>query len=128
MDDDIPVTFAESSKPQVSTGKSDCTLTEAGRPTREAFLAAAEEFLHVEALFPGGRQEDATRGGRWGSSGGSEKSFLSLLTAGTVQRCPWPGAWDVWLEECLRDAQVRDCDVLNFGCYVLQRERVPGIQ
>ena len=86
-------------------------LVEEGRPAREAFLAAAEEFLKVEALFPGRRdgQERGTRGDAGGRGKGprSEVSFMSLLTEGAMQRCPWPGAWDRWVEECLRDAQVR---------------------
>lgn len=86
-------------------------LVEEGRPAREAFLAAAEEFLKVEALFPERRdgQERGARGGDVGGRGkgqGSEVSFMSLLTEGAMQRCPWPGAWDRWVEECLRDAQV----------------------
>lgn len=87
---------------------------EVGRPAREAFLAAAEEFLHMEALFPASPQQQGPGQGGWrgsggGSSGGkraAEVSFVSQISAGAVQRCPWPGAWDLWLEECLRDAQV----------------------
>lgn len=99
-------------------------LAEEGRPAREAFLAAAEEFLRVEALFvgcpeggsgrdsrqggAGGRGGNAGRGGGQGS--GSDVSFMSLLTEGAMRRCGWPGAWDRWIEECLRDAQVCVCD------------------
>ncbi|CAB1100113.1 unnamed protein product [Ectocarpus sp. CCAP 1310/34] len=88
-------------------------LVKEGRPAREAFLAAAEEFLKVEAVFSG--RYDGARGGTGGSRGGAggkgpssaaDVSFMSLLTEGAVQRCPWPGAWDRWVEECLRDAQV----------------------
>lgn len=88
-------------------------LVKEGRPAREAFLAAAEEFLKVEALFSG-RYDGARGGGAGGSRGGAggtgpssaaDASFISLLTEGAVQRCPWPGAWDRWVEECLRDAQ-----------------------
>lgn len=88
-------------------------LVEHGRPAREAFLAAAEEFLRVEALFVGrsevtGRDRPGARGGNAGKSGGqgSDVSFMSLLTEGAMRRCGWPGAWDRWIEECLRDAQV----------------------
>lgn len=106
-------------------------MVEESRPAREAFLAAAEEFLKVEALFPGRRDglERGARGdvgGRGGGRGrgpGSEVSFMSLLTEGAMQRCPWPGAWDRWVEECLRDAQVSegegsDCRLLVvwYGC------------
>lgn len=82
-------------------------VVEEGRPAREAFLTAAEEFLKVEALFS--RRGDRGGGGGGRPGGGGEKSevsFASLLTEGAVQRCPWPGAWDRWVEECLRDAQV----------------------
>ncbi|CAM9533516.1 unnamed protein product [Scytosiphon promiscuus] len=98
-------------------------LVEEGRPAREAFLTAAEEFLKVEALFhrPRDGADRGMRGGvgggggggpAGGRGGGGEKSprsgvsFTSLLTEGAMQRCPWPGAWDRWVEECLRDAQV----------------------
>ena len=94
-------------------------LAEEGRPAREAFLAAAEEFLRVEALFVGclevstGRDRQGGAGGRGGTAGrgggqgsGSDVSFMSLLTEGAMRRCGWPGAWDRWIEECLRDAQV----------------------
>ena len=93
-------------------------LVEEGRPAREAFLAAAEEFLRVEALFVGcpevvGRDRQGGAGGRGGNTGrsggqgsGSDVSFMSLLTEGAMRRCGWPGAWDRWIEECLRDAQV----------------------
>lgn len=90
-------------------------LVEEGRPAREAFLAAAEEFLRVEALLTGhqeggsGRRRRGGGGGGLGAArggGGSDVSFMSLLTEGAMQRCPWPGAWDRWVEECLRDAQV----------------------
>lgn len=95
-------------------------LVEEGRPAREAFLAAAEEFLKVESLLAT-RRDGIERGVRGGAGGGthgamggrggvakglrSDMSFLSLLTEGAVQRCPWPGAWDRWVEESLRDAQ-----------------------
>ncbi|CAM9437484.1 unnamed protein product [Ectocarpus sp. 4 AP-2014] len=88
-------------------------LVKEGRPAREAFLAAAEEFLKVEALFSG--RYDGARGSAGGNRRGAggkvpgsaaDVSFMSLLTEGAVQRCPWPGAWDRWVEECLRDAQV----------------------
>lgn len=104
----------------IDTKNETAAVVKAGRPAREAFLAAAEEFLHVEALFTGGGQLAEGRG-NWGGNrggvggGGGEKgragdvSFLSLLTAGTMEHCPWPGAWDRWVEECLRDAQVRFC-------------------
>lgn len=90
-------------------------LVEEGRPAREAFLAAAEEFLKVEALFLGRRdghdrgvtrRDAAGRGGGGGKDPRSDVSFMSLLTKGAMQRCPWPGAWDRWVEESLRDAQV----------------------
>lgn len=107
-----------------------------GRPAREAFLAAAEEFLRVEALFTE-RQEGGERGkkgvGRVGAGGGggadrlagrsSDVSFMSLLTEGTMKQCPWPGAWDRWVEECLRDAQV--CVAL---CAVVSCERVSFVE
>lgn len=75
----------------------------------------------MKVLFCGGGgrpQQGAEPGGRWGGGGGSrpgvgggeqrgtQGSFMSQLSAGAVQRCPWPGAWDMWVEECLRDAQV----------------------
>lgn len=94
-------------------------LPKAGRPAREAFLAAAEVILQLDALGTGGLAGASGRGWRGGgpgreggggagggSKGASEVSFMSLLTPGTMQRCPWPGAWDPWLEECLREAQV----------------------
>lgn len=90
----------------------ETSLLEEGRPAREAFIAAAEEFLKVEALFLESQnsEERGWRGGGGGTSGrkpGSDMSFMSLLTEGAMQRCPWPGAWDRWVEECLRDGQVR---------------------
>lgn len=94
-------------------GGAQRALVEEGRPAREAFLAAAEEFLKVEALFSGRRGGTDGRarrgvggGGGGGDRGGADVSFMSLLSEGAMQRCPWPGAWDRWVEECLRDAQV----------------------
>lgn len=102
-------------------GAAAAALVEEGRPAREAFLAAAEEFLKVEALFPrrrdglgrGTRGEAGGRGGGKGKDPGSDVSFASLLTEGAMQRCPWPGAWDRWVEECLRDAQVSGVTVFS---------------
>ena len=87
-------------------GDTDNVVNDA-RPAREAFLAAAEEFLRLDALFSRGLARDG-RGKRSPADKGapSEMSFMSLLTADALRRCPWPGAWDRWVEECLRDAQV----------------------
>lgn len=101
-------------------GAVESGLVKEGRLAREAFLAAAEEFLKVEALFSG-RSDGARGGGAGGSRGAAggkgpssaaDVSFMSLLTEGAVQRCPWPGAWDRWVEECLRDAQASGAALL----------------
>ncbi len=105
----------EPSERSGESGPRGDALVEEGRPAREAFLTAAEEFLKVEALLPrrrdGGDRRTRGGGGDVGGRGAgrgarSEVSFMSLLTEGAMQRCPWPGAWDRWVEECLRDGQV----------------------
>lgn len=82
-------------------------VTEETRPAREALLAAAEEFLRLDVLFSRVQAQDG-RGRRPLADRGAshDVSFMSLLTGDALRRCPWPGAWDRWVQECLREVQV----------------------